>query len=133
MYRRWPFFRNFLANVQQALVKANMEIAKEYSRICEDKEVADRVYGLIKNEYDASVEQVMRVTEKDELLGETPQLKERLDKRNLYLDPLNASQVILLGRTRKAEAEDNAEELELWTEPLLRTIKAIAASMRNTG
>ena len=31
MYRRWPFFRNFLANVQQALVKANMEIAKEYS------------------------------------------------------------------------------------------------------
>ena len=64
----------------------------------------------------------MRVTEKDELLGETPQLKERLDKRNLYLDPLNASQVILLGRTRKAEAEDNAEELELWTEPLLRTI-----------
>ena len=133
MYARWPFFKNFLANVQQSLVKANMEIAEEYSQICEDRITASLVFCLIKSEYESTVEQIIRVSGETGLLGAEPELKEKLDDRNLFLDPLNAAQVILLGRRRRAEASGDEEEIERWQDPLLRSIKSIAQAMRNTG
>jgi hypothetical protein len=40
-------------------------------------------------------------------------------------------QIILLGRQRDITASDTSKAL--WEKPLLRTIKAIASNMRNTG
>lgn len=41
------------------------------------------------------------------------------------------AQIILLGKRRDPDIPE--EEKELWLKPLLRTIKAIASNMRNTG
>ena len=79
------------------------------------------------------MEQIIRVSGETGLLGAEPELKEKLDDRNLFLDPLNAAQVILLGRRRRAEASGDEEEIERWQDPLLRSIKSIAQAMRNTG
>jgi phosphoenolpyruvate carboxylase len=64
------------------------------------------------------------------LMEETPDLQHSLARRNIYLDPLNHIQVALLERYRAEQDEAKREE---WLDPLLRSINAIAAGMRNTG
>eukprot|EP00898_Chlorokybus_atmophyticus_P004104 jgi/Chlat1/4695/Chrsp3S05624 len=131
MYRDWPFFRNFLSNVQMSLYKADMEICREYARLCKDRITQQLVFDLMKEEYLRTKSQLLMVTQLSSLLEDNPALEQSLDSRNRYLDPLNHIQVILLGRRRDMTLEE--AERQQWEMPLLRSIKAIASNMRNTG
>jgi len=131
MYREWPFFRSLLSNTQMALFKADMSIAAEYAQLYEETEMRDRVFALIDDEFDRTLRLVLETGEKAELMEENPMLRLSLGRRNPYLNPLNAIQVLLLGRYRDPAVPE--AERERWRIPLLRTINAIAAGMRNTG
>ena len=131
MYREWPFFRALLSNSQMALFKADMRIAESYVGLCLNQESARPLYDTIHAEYQRTVNKVLQVAQIDELMGDTPRLARSLKRRNPYLDPLNQIQVTLLKRFRD-ESEDE-ESRNQWLNPLLRTINAIAAGMRNTG
>jgi phosphoenolpyruvate carboxylase len=131
MYHSWPFFRSLLSNVQMALFKADMDIAKAYSTLCLSEETATSIHTLIKNEYESTVSNVLKIAQIDDLMQETPELCLSLTRRNPYLDPLNQIQLTLLKRYRDESLDE--EQRELWLNPLLRSINAIAAGMRNTG
>ncbi|MDO9372172.1 MAG: phosphoenolpyruvate carboxylase [Gammaproteobacteria bacterium] len=131
MYRAWPFFRALLSNTQMALFKADMDIARDYAALCADPGVAERIYGLIRAEYERTVKEVLKVVAAETLIEENPPLALSLSRRNPYLDPLNAIQLALLKRYRNEELSD--PERHRWLAPLLRSINAIAAGMRNTG
>ncbi len=129
MYEHWPFFRALLSNTQMALYKANMDIAKEYARLCRDKDTARRVYQKIRDEFQRTLTQVLEITGNHRLLEDNLTLALSLMRRDPYLDPLNHIQIALLKRYRDPEAPHR----ERWLDPLLRSINAIAAGMRNTG
>ena len=131
MYQQWPFFRALLSNTQMALFKAEPNIAKEYSELCVEKETGDRIYKMFREEYTRTVTQVLNITDSQHLLEENPVLEVSLTRRNPYLDPLNHIQLTLLKRYRDENLSD--EQREDWLNPLLRSINAIAAGMRNTG
>ncbi len=126
LYREWPFFRVLLDNAQMSLAKSDLGVAAEYGRLCSDREVAARVLACIGEEYRRSVEWLLEVTANHRLLEDAPTLARSLARRDPYLDPLHRIQVVLLARHRE-------EGGERWLLPLLRTINAIAAGMRNTG
>ena len=131
LYRDWPFFRNLLSNAQMALSKSDMTIAKEYAGLCADPETRQRVYGLIASEHHRCVEWILAIANTEQLLEENPGLANSLHRRDAYLGPLNYLQVFLLRQVRAVDstnADDNP-----WLKPLLRSINAIAAGMRNTG
>jgi phosphoenolpyruvate carboxylase len=131
MYRDWPFFRNLLSNAQMALSKSDMAIAKEYAGLCVDPETGKRIYGLIASEYQHCVEWILTIANTKQLLEENPVLAASLHRRDAYLGPLNILQVFLLRQVRSVDAENT--EYNPWLKPLLRSINAIAAGMRNTG
>jgi phosphoenolpyruvate carboxylase len=131
MYRDWPFFRNLLSNAQMALSKSDMAIAKEYAGLCVDPETGKRIYGLIASEYQHCVEWILTIANSKQLLEENPVLAASLHRRDAYLGPLNILQVYLLRQVRSVDAENT--EYNPWLKPLLRSINAIAAGMRNTG
>jgi phosphoenolpyruvate carboxylase len=131
MYRDWPFFRNLLSNAQMALSKSDMNIAKEYAGLCVDSETGKRVYGLIASEHQRCVDWILEIAETDRLLADNPALAASLNRRNAYLGPLNYLQVFLLRKLREIDPEYAHQSP--WMKPLLRTINAIAAGMRNTG
>ncbi len=131
MYQKWPFFRALLSNVQMALFKAQMDIAKEYSKLWTDKERSKSIYAKIAEEYYKTVQEVLGIAEIDTLMAETPLLQYSLSRREPYLDPLNHIQITILGRHRAHIASSNDESP--WLDELLLTINAIAAGMRNTG
>ncbi|MGE5154230.1 MAG: phosphoenolpyruvate carboxylase [Bdellovibrio bacteriovorus] len=130
MYQEWPYFRALLSNTQMSLFKAEMGIARQYLRLAQDQEGAQAIFGLIESEYRRTLSQVLRVAGLQGLMEETPELAHSLARRNLYLDPLNHIQVTALERYRNEP--DEAKRAE-WLDPLLRSINAIAAGMRNTG
>ena len=131
MYEEWPFFRALLSNSQMSLFKAEMQIAEEYAALAPDQGTAQAIYRRIREEHQRTVTQVLNVAGLTRLMDETPMLQRSLARRNPYLDPLNHIQIALLKRYRNTELQE--EEREKWLDPLLRTINAIAAGMRNTG
>lgn len=134
MYNEWPFFHSLLSNCQMALTKADMGTAEEYAKLCHDPELAKRVFGRIREEFERTVRQVLNVAGTQTLLDENPTLALSLMRRNPYLDPLNHIQITLLRRQRGLHAaEGEVVEHDPWIRPLLRSINAIAAGMRNTG
>ena len=131
MYQNWPFFRALLSNVQMALFKAQMDIAKEYAGLWADKERSMSIFAKISDEYYRTVKEVLNIAKIDTLMAETPLLQYSLERREPYLDPLNHIQITVLGRHR-ADVDASTGESP-WLDELLLTINAIAAGMRNTG
>ena len=128
MYRDWPFFRTLLSNAQMALAKADFHIVEQYAALCVDPAVGRQVYRVILDEYERSMRQLLNVADAHALLEDNPALAVSLEHRKRYLDPLNHIQVVVLRKLRADEREDSP-----WLEPMLRSINAIAAGMRNTG
>ncbi|CDI03506.1 Phosphoenolpyruvate carboxylase [Candidatus Competibacter denitrificans Run_A_D11] len=135
LYREWPFFRALLDNSQMSLNKVDVNIAREYARLCHNADAEKRIYQQFRTEYEQTCYEIMAVAQISTLLEENPTLAKSLERRNPYLDPLNHIQVTLLLRYRQALRDQGADspEAEKWLRPLLRSINALAAGMRNTG
>ena len=131
MYQNWPYFKALLSNTEMALYKADMRTAKEYSELCLSEETGLKIFGMIRDEHDRTLEITLKVSNMSHLLDDIPPLALSLMRRDPYLDPLNHIQIKLLKRYRNESLSE--EEREKWLNPLLRSINAIAAGMRNTG
>lgn len=131
MYQSWAFFRALLSNIQMALFKTDMQIAKEYADLCQNAEQSAHIYQQIVEEHQRTVKYVLAVAKINELVQENPLLLISLKRRSPYIDPLNAIQLHLLRNYRQFAPEQ--PEAQTWLKPLLRSINAIAAGLRNTG
>ena len=131
MYENWPYFRALLSNTEMALYKTDIRTAKEYSELCVSAETGQRIFEMIRDEHDRTLEIVLLVSNMTRLLDDIPPLALSLMRRDPYLDPLNHIQIKLLKRYRDESLPE--EERQKWLNPLLRSINAIAAGMRNTG
>lgn len=131
MYAEWPFLQVLLGNTEMSLYKADMQIAGEYAALAADQRQAEHIHGVIRDEYERTVREILTITGTDELLAGNPTLALSLTRRDPYLDPLNHIQLTLLRRYRDLNLDE--DERDRWLPPLLRTINAIATGQRNTG
>ena len=128
MYSEWPFFRVLLDNIQMALAKSDLGIARDYSLLVKDRNAANQIIDDIEKEFESTVQTLLRIVGSDQLLSDNTKLSLSLSRRQPYLDPLNYIQVMLLKAHREIPDEDTVN-----LDPLLRTIHAIATGMKNTG
>jgi phosphoenolpyruvate carboxylase len=131
MYQNWPYFKALLSNTEMALYKTDIRTAEEYSKLCLSADTGKRIFEMIRDEHDRTLEITLKVSNMAHLLDDIPPLALSLMRRDPYLDPLNHIQIKLLKRYRDNSLE--VKEREKWLNPLLRSINAIAAGMRNTG
>ncbi|MDH5711591.1 MAG: phosphoenolpyruvate carboxylase [Gammaproteobacteria bacterium] len=131
LYQNWPYFRALLSNTEMALYKADIVTAREYSELCLSEDTRKRVFELIRMEHQYTTEFTLKIAEMNHLLDDIEPLALSLMRREPYLDPLNHIQIKLLKRWRDESLSQ--EERDMWLDPLLRSINAIAAGMRNTG
>ncbi|MGQ3032287.1 MAG: phosphoenolpyruvate carboxylase, partial [Ferrovibrionaceae bacterium] len=126
MYGEWPFFRNLVDNAQMATAKLWLPAARRYVRLAQDQGRAGQLWRLIEQEAQRTVAALKKVARSPVLLAAAPALAVSLERRAPYIDAVNAVQVRLL---RESRSGDDAG----WRQPLLLSINAIAAGMRNTG
>jgi len=122
MYKEWSFFRTMLDRASMALARTDMEIAAEYAGLAPD-DLRERVFPRVESEYEAAVRTVLSVAQRDHLV-ERDWLRENLQRRNPYVDPLNLLQVRLLDQSHLTDQEKRTLRL---------TVQGIAAGMKNTG
>lgn len=130
MYREWPFFHTLIDTLQMALMKADLLAAREYRQLVTDKEIADRIFSAIEEEYRRTEKMILFISGQRELMEKIPVIRSSIRLRNPYVDPLNFLQVELIGRLRSLG--EGEEDPSLRKEVLL-TINGIAAGLRNTG
>ncbi|CAG7657154.1 phosphoenolpyruvate carboxylase [Paenibacillus allorhizosphaerae] len=131
MYKQWSFFKSLIDNLQMALAKADLLIAKEYSKMIHNPQIAERIFNLIEDEYQKTSNLILLITGQSEILDNVPVIQESIHLRNPYVDPLSYLQVQLLQELR-ALREQGSDDALLLREVLL-TINGIAAGLRNTG
>ncbi len=123
LYNDWPYFRTIIDNAEMSLSKADMNIAADYASLAEGHSA---IFDTIRAEYERTVKGVLAITGESALLENQAVLARSIARRQPYLDPLNQIQIAALKRYR--EQGDR-----IWLDPVLRSINAIAAGMRNTG
>ncbi|HZQ16337.1 MAG TPA: phosphoenolpyruvate carboxylase [Gaiellaceae bacterium] len=121
LYRRLPFFRALVDNLEMTLAKSSLSIARGYLPLAG----GDSRFETIEREHARAVAGVLAATGEASLLQRQPTLRRSIELRNPYVDPMNALQVELLRRHRSGD-----ESARL---PLMRSIAGIAAALRNTG
>ena len=127
MFGGWYFFRTFISNVEMTLAKTDLTIAERYVRALVPEQLRP-VFGLIRQEYERTLAEVLRITGGSRPLEAQPGLARTLAVRDTYLEPLHHLQVELLSQYRDQSTAD--EKLE---RALLVTVNGIAAGLRNTG
>ncbi|WP_375001917.1 phosphoenolpyruvate carboxylase [Gordonia sp. PS3] len=126
-YENWPFFRSVMSNMAQVLAKSDMGLASRYAELVPDEELRRRVFSMIVEEHERTLEMYTAITGTTDLLADNDALKRSVYNRFPYLEPLNLLQVELLQRFRSGEDS-----------PLIRrgiqlTMNGLATALRNSG
>jgi phosphoenolpyruvate carboxylase len=127
MYQSWPFFRTILSNMDMVLAKSDIAIASRYAELVTDAELRQSIFGRLRQEWQASVDAVLAITQQRTLLESNPLLARSIRNRFPYIDPLNHLQVELLRRHRTGDADPGI------VQGIHLSINGIAAGLRNSG
>jgi phosphoenolpyruvate carboxylase len=88
----------------------------------------------VTDEYTLTNSGLNSLLEQDSLLSNQQNLASSLQWRDAYLDPINYIQIELLKRARQQDTPNDSAHGDLNVEdPLIRSINALAAGLRNTG
>ncbi|MBL8510135.1 MAG: phosphoenolpyruvate carboxylase [Betaproteobacteria bacterium] len=127
MAAEWPFFKTVLSNMDMVLAKTDMGIAERCAGLVTDAALSARIFGMIRAEWQKTVEALQAITGTCAFLQDNPALARSIRNRFPYLDPLNHLQIQLLRRYRQGQVDERTQRA------LHLTINGVAAGLRNSG
>jgi phosphoenolpyruvate carboxylase len=127
MMQGFPLFASLIRSVEIAMAKADFGIACHYADLVTDAGLRNRVFEMLRLEFERAERLILSVTGQQELLESNPVLFRSVRLRNPYVDPLSLIQVDLL-RRKRAGATDSSLDYAIGA-----TMNGIAAGLHNTG
>lgn len=129
MYAEWPFFCTYIDMLEMVLSKTDASIAEYYEQLLAEDSM--KPLGAQLRERLARMKAlVLQVKDQQELLENNHALKQSMQVRDPYSDPLHFLQAELLLRERKVDEEGGNPKVE---QALKVSMAGIAAGIRNTG
>ncbi len=92
LYDQWPFLTAVIDNSEFSLARADMTVAKRYASLATEPG-DERRWTEIVAEYERTVEAVLRITGRAQLLDGLPAIQRAIAVRNPYVDSLSELQV----------------------------------------
>ena len=127
MMRSFPLFSDLIRNVELAMSKADLTIARLYAELVPDANLRERVWRMLVEEFERTRRMILSITGQKGLLEGNQVLTRSIRLRNPYVDPMSLVQVELLRRKRAGTGVDGVDYA------LGATINGIAAGLHNTG
>jgi phosphoenolpyruvate carboxylase len=127
MAQAFPLFSSLINNVELAMAKADLTIARLYASLVTDAALRERVWQMLVEEFERTRRVLVSITGQRDLLENNTVLSRSIRLRNPYVDPISLIQVDLLRRKREGM---DTEEVNY---ALGATINGIAAGLHNTG
>lgn len=128
MMRSFVLFSDLVRNVEIAMAKADLTIARLYANmLVSDAGLRERVFTMLAEEFERTRRMLLMITGQRELLEGNSVLSQSIRLRNPYVDPMSLIQVELL-RRKRAGTDTEASNYALGA-----TINGIAAGLHNTG
>jgi len=132
MAANWPAMRTMLSNMEMVLAKSDLAIGARYAELVPRRALRERVFGMIAAEHGRALS-MLRLLTRRELLADNPGLRESLNQRFAYIDPLNYLQIELLRRWRADQSKPGKKPDPRVRSAIHLTINGIAAGLRNSG
>ena len=126
IYDNSQFLKNLISNIEMTIFKSDLKISKLYVKSLLDKENI-KIYENIVNESSLVKSAIKKIKNTNELLSDNKVLKNTLNIRNAYLDPLSLIQITLMQKMKNSTLVDKEKKA------LLLSINGLAAGLRNTG
>ena len=127
MLRDFPLFSNMIRNVELAMAKADLTIARLYANLVTDAGIRERTFTMLQDEFERTRRVILAISGQKELIEGNAVLSRSIRLRNPYVDPMSLVQVDLLRRKRAGSPEESLNYA------LAATINGIAAGLHNTG
>jgi phosphoenolpyruvate carboxylase len=127
MMAEFPMFSDLIENVELAMAKADLSIARMYASLVSDEGLRNRVFNMLSEEFLRTKRIILWLTGEKDLLERKTVLCQSIRLRNPYIDPMSLIQVELLRRKRAGE------QSEALNYALGATMNGIAAGLHNTG
>ncbi|MCE9573935.1 MAG: phosphoenolpyruvate carboxylase [Deltaproteobacteria bacterium] len=129
LIERSRFVRAMVRNCELALIRADLDVAREYATLAEPEDQA--VFALIAEEHARTRTQLDLVLGARSLLAERPHLALSVARRNPFLDVLSQTQIELLRRLRALPPEH--ADVERLANAVFTTISGLAAGLQTAG
>jgi phosphoenolpyruvate carboxylase len=130
MFKESRLFRLVIDETEKTLSLVDMEVAKAYSELVEDKAIRDNIFNMIIEEYELTIAMVLKLTGEEKLCQRFKKFNRKLNRRLPVLHQSGLEQVKLVQEFRsREEGSDPLEGLV----PLLLSINCISAGLGWTG
>jgi phosphoenolpyruvate carboxylase len=135
LYKKWPFMESLLENSELILRQTDMSIAQCYCDLSTNPDQALAIFHDIESEYLLTLKMIQAVTEKPLLSApESQVLKQSIELKEPYLDPLNYIQVQLLRKYRTLITQSpDSPMLEPYHRVIISSIEGIATGLGTSG
>ncbi len=127
LYTNWPFFHALVQKVELIISKSDLTIAASYADLVEDKELRDRIFGRVTEEWQATVRALEAITGRSPTSADAVPEGGMIPHRTPYLNSLNHIQIEMMKRARAGN------DGELVNRGILLSINGVASGLRNTG
>jgi len=125
LYHDWPFMNTLIHNLELALVKTNLPVAKAYQSLAKPA-LVEFFWPLIEGEYQRLHDAVVAISGHTTLLSNQARLSRAIAWRNPHVDILNYLQIEFLTQYRlTGDAK--------WLNAVAQSMEGIALGLRNTG
>ncbi len=126
MFAEWYFMRALTADAEMVLAKADIDIARHYSKLA--GKLHEKFFPIIEKEFALTCKLLLEYSDHESLLDHDVTLQRAIMLRNPYVDPMSLLQVDMLRRWRETKYKNK----ELFS-ALLASVNGIAQGMQNTG
>ena len=130
MFTESRLFRLIVDEVEKTLAYVDLEIAREYAELVPDAGVRNNILEMVEEEYQRTVEAVLRISGGTQLVERYPRFRRRLARRLPTINQVSRQQIELLRRFRESGGDKTQEEQ---LSALLLSINCIAAGFGATG
>ena len=130
-YRDSGWFQALIDNAQQEMARARLVVASWYLVDDAGDGLDGRpVFERLREEFERTERIVLSITGQSALLDNNPVIQQSIAERNPDTDCINALQVELLDRWRRADDEETRSSL---AGLVMLSVNALAAAMQSTG